>query len=183
MTGEMHMHPRHILAGSANHRGHPAAGPTVIGRRRASSRQDAFTLIEIMAVVLIMGFLAGIVGVAVVAQIDKARVTTTRTQIKQLEAALTFFQMENGFFPSTDQGLEALVEKPTAGREVRSYREGGYLQGGVVPLDAWQSPFLYESPGQVNRDYDIWSLGADAVAGGTGVDADIGNWAEEIGAG
>lgn len=177
------MHPRHILVGSAKHRDQPAAGPTVTGLRSASSRQGGFTLIEIMAVVLIMGFLAGIVGVAVVAQIDKARVTTTRTQIKQLEAALTFFQMENGFFPSTDQGLQALVEKPTIGREVRSYREGGYLQGGVVPADAWQTPFQYQSPGQINRDYDIWSLGADAAAGGTGVDADIGNWPEEIGAG
>ncbi len=177
------MHPRHILADRAKHRDQPAARAVGNGPRRASSRQDAFTLIEIMAVVLIMGFLAGIVGVAVVAQIDKARVTTTRTQIKQLEAALTFFQMENGFFPNTDQGLQALVEKPTAGREARSYREGGYLQGGVVPLDAWQTPFLYQSPGQMNRDYDIWSLGADAAAGGTGVDADIGNWSEASNAG
>ena len=177
------MHPRDILADRAKHGSQSAAPSTGNGPRRASSRQDAFTLIEIMAVVLIMGFLAGIVGVAVVAQIDKARVTTTRTQIKQIEAALTFFQMENGFFPSTDQGLQALVEKPTAGREARNYREGGYLQGGVVPLDAWQSPFQYQSPGQMNRDYDIWSLGADAAAGGTGVDADIGNWAEERDAG
>jgi general secretion pathway protein G len=178
MTGELDMNPPHMEIGSSRRRGRSAAGQPVRGSRRAPSREDAFTLIEIMAVVLIMGFLAGIVGVAVVAQIDKARVTTTRTQIKQLEAALTFFQMENGFFPSTDQGLEALVEKPTTGREPLSYREGGYLQGGVVPLDAWQSPYQYESPGQINRDYDIWSLGADAVAGGAGVDADIGNWPE-----
>ena len=146
--------------------------------RRVARGEDGFTLIEIMAVVLIMGFLAGIVGVAVVGQIDKARVTTTRTQIKQLEAALTFFQMDNGFFPSTDQGLEALVEQPTIGREALNYRDGGYLHGGVVPLDAWQSPYQYESPGQINRDYDIWSLGADAAPGGTGSDADIGNWPE-----
>jgi len=146
-----------------------------------SRRQAAFTLIEIMAVVLIMGFLAGIVGVAVVARIDQARVTTTRAQIKQLEAALTFFQMDNGFFPSTDQGLEALVEPPTVGREALNYRDGGYLHGGVVPLDAWQSPYQYESPGQINRDYDIWSLGADGLPGGTGVDADIGNWPEGAG--
>ena len=154
---------------------------TLGGPRRVRRHRHGFTLIEIMAVVLIMGFLAGIVGVAVVAQIDKARVTTTKTQIKQLEAALTFFQMENGFFPSTDQGLEALVQKPTAGREALNYREGGYLQGGVVPLDAWQSPYQYESPGQINRDYDIWSLGADGVAGGTGSDADIGNWPQGAG--
>jgi general secretion pathway protein G len=171
----------HLEIGSSRHRDRSAAGRPVTGFRRAPWREDGFTLIEIMAVVLIMGFLAGIVGVAVVAQIDKARVTTTKTQIKQLEAALTFFQMENGFFPSTDQGLEALVEKPTIGREPRSYREGGYLHGGVVPLDAWQSPYQYESPGQINRDYDIWSLGADGVAGGTGADADIGNWPEDAG--
>jgi len=174
------MHPPRIEIGSLRRRSQTAAGRTLRSFRRAPRRQDAFTLIEIMAVVLIMGFLAGIVGVAVVAQIDKARVTTTKTQIKQLEAALVFFQMENGFFPSTDQGLEALVEQPTIGREARDYREGGYLQGGVVPLDAWQSPYQYESPGQINRDYDIWSLGADALPGGTGVDADIGNWPEAL---
>ena len=114
------MHPPQIEIGSARRRSQAAAGQTTRRFRRVPWRRDGFTLIEIMAVVLIMGFLAGIVGVAVVAQIDKARVTTTRTQIKQLEAALTFFQMENGFFPDTDQGLEALVERPTAGREPRS---------------------------------------------------------------
>jgi general secretion pathway protein G len=169
---------RQIAIGSVRHRSRTIRRPG-----RASRGEDGFTLIEIMAVVLIMGFLAGIVGVAVVAQIDKARVTTTKTQIKQLEAALTFFQMENGFFPGTDQGLEALVQRPTAGREPLSYRDGGYLQGGIVPLDAWQSPYQYESPGQINRDYDIWSLGADGVAGGSGVDADVGNWPEGDGEG
>ena len=144
-------------------------------------RQSGFSLIEIMAVVTVMLLLIGLVSVAVTGQIDKARVTTTKTQIKQLEAALTFFQMENGFFPSSDQGLEALVQKPTGGREAHSYREGGYLQGGVVPLDAWQSEYQYESPGQINRDYDIWSLGADAAPGGTGTGADIGNWPEGAG--
>jgi general secretion pathway protein G len=172
------MHPLHLFTHTAAARVRHGAAPTALGSPRRRPREAAFTLIEIMAVVLIMGFLAGIVGVAVVGQIDKARVTTTRTQIKQLEAALTFFQMENGFFPSTDQGLEALVERPSAGREPPSYREGGYLKGGVVPLDAWQNPYQYQSPGQVNRDYDIWSLGADGAPGGTGVDADIGNWPE-----
>lgn len=172
------MHPRERKSAGERRRHRATQGRAGASVRRAASREDAFTLIEIMAVVLIMGFLAGIVGVAVVGQIDKARVTTTKTQIKQLEAALAFFQIENGFFPSTEQGLEALVEKPTAGREPLNYREGGYLQGGAVPLDAWQSPYQYESPGQINRDYDIWSLGADAAAGGTGTDADIGNWPE-----
>jgi len=175
------MHLPRIEIGSVRRRGRTAARRTLRRSWRASRRQDAFTLIEIMAVVLIMGFLAGIVGVAVVAQIDNARVTTTKTQIKQLEAALVFFQMDNGFFPSTDQGLEALITLPTIGRDALNYREGGYLQGGIVPLDAWQIPYQYESPGQINRDYDIWSLGADALPGGTGVDADIGNWPAALG--
>jgi general secretion pathway protein G len=136
-----------------------------------------------MAVVLIMGLLAGIVGVTVIRQIDKGRVTATKIQIKQLEVALTAFYADNGFFPGTEQGLEALVEAPTVGRQPRDYPEGGYLQGGVVPLDAWQSPYQYQSPGQISRDYDIWSLGGDAAVGGTGVDADIGNWPEDIGEG
>jgi len=172
-----------ILTGRARGRGQPERASLATMSRRQRSREGAFTLIEIMAVVLIMGFLAGIVGVAVVAQIEKARVTTAKTQIKQLEAALTFYQMENGFFPSTDQGLEALVEKPTSGRVPHSYREGGYLQGRVVPLDPWQYPYQYESPGRINRDYDIWSLGADAAPGGTESDADIGNWPAGIGEG
>ena len=84
------------------------------------------------------------------------------------------------------QGLRYLcpnMSKESIGnvREAHNYREGGYLQGGVVPLDAWQSPYQYQSPGQINRDYDIWSLGADAAPGGTGVDADIGNWPEDAG--
>ena len=100
-------------------------------------------------------------------------------QIQNLEAALTFFQMDNGFFPSTDQGLEALVRKPSSGREPRNYRDGGYLSKQEMPRDAWDNPFQYQSPGQFNRDYDIWSLGADAAPGGDGTNADIGNWPED----
>ena len=146
-------------------------------------QQRGFTLIEIMAVVIIMGLLAGIVGVAIFGQLDTARVNTTRTQMKQLEAALSFYQMDNGRFPSTDQGLRALVEQPTVGREVRSYRNGGYIQGGRLPTDAWGNEYLYEFPGSNNaHGFDIWSLGADGQPGGAETDADIGNWLEGDGA-
>lgn len=146
---------------------------------RPRLRRDGFTLIEIMAVVLIMGLLAGIVGVAIFGQIDKARVTSTSTQIKQLESALAFYQMDNGRFPTSEQGLTALVHPPSSAPEPRNYRPGGYLQGGEVPVDAWGNEFRYEMPGQVNgSSYDIWSLGADGQPGGEGVDADIGNWSE-----
>jgi general secretion pathway protein G len=174
------MHPPHQPTRSSRRRGQLGGRRSAARPRRALPRERAFTLIEIMAVVLIMGLLASIVGVTVIRQIDKGRVTATKIQIKQLEVALTAFYSDNGFFPSTEQGLQALVEKPTIGREPRDYPEGGYLQGGVVPLDSWGNPYQYQSPGQINRDYDIWSLGGDAAAGGTGVDADIGNWPEDI---
>jgi len=147
--------------------------------RRAQKRRRGFTLIEIMAVVIIMGLLAGIVGVAIFGQLDTARQKTTLTQMKQIEAALAFYQMDNGRFPTTEQGLQALVEQPTIGPEPRNYRPGGYLQGGKVPDDAWNNPYQYEFPGTNNAEgFDIWSLGADGQPGGTEVDSDIGNWTE-----
>lgn len=147
---------------------------------RSEKRRSGFTLIEIMAVVIIIGLLAGIVGVAVFGQLGSARVSTTRAQIKNLESALAFYQMENGSFPTTDQGLQALVRKPTLAPEPRNWRQGGYLQGGSVPKDAWGNDFQYLSPGQHNPDsYDLWSLGSDGQAGGSGTKADIGNWKEE----
>ena len=153
-------------------------------RQRRLRRASGFTLIEIMAVVIIMGLLAGVVGVAIFGQLDTARVNTTRTQMKQIEQALAFYQMDNGRFPSTEQGLRALVEQPTIGPEPRNYRPGGYLQGGRLPTDAWGGDYQYEYPGSNNTEgFDIWSFGADGQPGGTDVDADIGNWLEGDGVG
>lgn len=147
-------------------------------RHTAGRRRRGFTLIEIMAVVLIMGLLAALVGTQVAGQIGKARAQTAKAQIKKIESAVEFFQMDNGFFPSSEQGLSSLVEKPTIGKEPRSYPAGGYLTGGAVPNDPWDNPYQYEYPGSMNAgSYDIWSLGADGEPGGDGTDADIGNWA------
>jgi general secretion pathway protein G len=146
---------------------------------RSPRRQAAFTLIEIMAVVLIIGLLASIVGVQVISQIDRARVGTAKTQIKQLESAFAFYHMDNGRYPTTEQGLAALIEKPASAPEPRNYRAGGYLQGGAVPLDPWGQPFQYQSPGTHNPGgFDLWSLGADGAPGGNDSDSDIGNWVE-----
>ena len=143
-------------------------------------RQSAFTLIEIMAVVLIIGLLGGIVGVVIFGQVDRARVTTARTQIKQIESALEFYRLDNGRYPTTEQGLLALVEKPASAPEPRRWRPEGYLQGGVVPPDPWGEAYQYVQPGSENPyTFDLWSLGADSAPAGEGVDADVGNWADE----
>ncbi|MDJ0850241.1 MAG: type II secretion system major pseudopilin GspG [Myxococcota bacterium] len=148
----------------------------------ASPREAGFTLIEIMAVVIIIGLLTTIVGTAIFQQVDKGRVTTARAQINSLEGVLELYRMDNGRFPTTEQGLEALVRAPTSEPAPRNYPPGGYLKGGKVPLDPWQNPYNYEAPGQHNSyGFDLWSLGADGSPGGEEVDADIGNWDDEGG--
>ncbi len=139
-----------------------------------------FTLIEIMAVVLIIGLLTAVVGTAIFGQIDRARVTTAKTQMKNLEAALDFYRMDNGKYPTTEQGLDALVHQPTTEPVPRQYRPEGYISGGKVPLDPWGSPYEYQAPGQNNPyGFDIWTFGADGQPGGKDVDADRGNWSED----
>ncbi len=140
-------------------------------------RGAGFTLIEIMAVVLIIGLLGGIVGVAIFGQVDTARVNTARTQIKQLESALEFYRLDNARYPSTEQGLQALVQQPTIEPVPKRWRPEGYLQGGEVPLDPWDNPYQYLRPGQANpHTFDLWSFGADGQPGGADNDADVGNW-------
>ncbi len=139
-----------------------------------------FTLIEIMAVVLIIGLLSTIVGAAIFQQVDKGRVTATRAQLSSLEGVLELYRMDNGRFPSSEQGLESLVREPSIEPTPRNYPPGGYLKGGRVPKDPWGEPYQYASPGQHNRyAVDLWSFGADGASGGEGVDADIGNWSDD----
>lgn len=145
-----------------------------------SSRASGFTLIEIMAVVLIIGLLSTIVGVQIFSQVDKGRVTAARAQISNLEGVLELYRMDNARFPTTEQGLEALVRQATSAPEPKNFPLGGYLRGGRVPVDPWGEPYQYEAPGQENQhSFDIWSWGADGTPGGEGVDTDIGNWHEE----
>jgi general secretion pathway protein G len=145
--------------------------------QRDLRRTRGFTLIEIMAVVLIIGLLSTLVGLAIFPQIDKARVSTTRTQINMLDGALEAYRMDNANFPTTEQGLIALVNPPP---EARNAQPGGYLRERRVPQDPWGHPFQYEFPGSHNTHaYDLWSFGADGNPGGDGVDADIGNWVED----
>ena len=145
----------------------------------SAQRNQGFTLIEIMAVVLIIGMLSGIVGFAVFQQVDKARVVTAKTQISRLESSLELYAMDNGRFPTSEQGLEALITEPTGAPEPLSYQPGGYLKGGELPLDPWGYEFQYESPGTNNQDsYDLWSFGKDGIPGGDDLNADLGNWSD-----
>lgn len=132
-----------------------------------------FTLIEIMVVIVILGLLAALVVPKLVGRTEEAKKTQTRVQIKSLQQAMELFKLDNGFYPSTDQGLEALVRMPEGGRVPKNYRKGGYIDR--VPKDPWGNPYVYVAPGQ-HGDYDISSYGADGVQGGEGEDADINSW-------
>ncbi len=140
-----------------------------------TGRRSGFTLVEIMVVVVIIGMLAALVGPRLIGQSDEAKVQTTRVQIKNLEQALELFHLNNGFFPTTNQGLIALIEKPTMPPEPRNFPNGGYLNAKSVPTDAWDNDFIYLCPGELG-DYDIISYGRDGREGGEGMDADISNW-------
>ncbi len=139
-------------------------------------KQAGFTLIEIMVVVIILSILAGIIIPRIAGRPEEARRTKAAVQIKQIEGALNLFKIDNGYYPDTDQGLEALVSAPTSGEEPQNYKAGGYLK--KVPNDPWGNPYAYLSPGE-HGDFDLISFGADGVEGGEDRDADIGNWTIE----
>lgn len=136
-------------------------------------RNAGFTLIEIMVVVVIMGILAALVVPKLMGRTDDARITATRTDIATLMQALKLYKLDNQRYPSTEQGLQALIAKPTTGTIPNGWKEGGYLD--KLPKDQWGKPFQYLSPG-IKGEVDVFSLGADGMPGGTGNDADIGSW-------
>ena len=135
-------------------------------------RQRGFTLIEIMVVVIIIGLLAAIIGPQVLGRVDDAKLAKARQDIQALESALTLYKLDNFRYPTTEQGLRALVEKP-ADPNVRNWKAGGYLKR--LQKDPWNFDYQYESPG-THGEIDIYTLGADGQPGGEGADADIGNW-------
>lgn len=135
-----------------------------------------FTLIEILIVITILGILASLVAVRLMDRPGEARGMKARMDIQTLENALKLYKIDNAVFPGTEQGLKALVEKPAQGRIPKNYREGGYLEKQVVPKDPWNNDYFYQCPGVYNRDFDLWSYGADGEEGGEGEDADINNW-------
>ncbi len=137
-------------------------------------RSAGFTLLEIMVVVVIIAILASLVAPKILGRIDDARVTKIKSDLNSIEAALDLYYLDNSIYPSTEQGLVALVKKPGGFPEPKKYHSGGYLKS--LPRDPWDVPYLYLSPGDDNRPYDIYTLGADGRETGEGMNADIGNW-------
>ena len=139
------------------------------------SDERGFTLIEIMVVIVILGILAGLIIPRIMGRPDEARQAKARMQIQSLETALKLYRLDNGNYPTTEQGMQALVEPPAVGSLAKRWRQGGYLEKAKVPKDPWDNDFVYLCPG-AHGDFDLSSLGADGEAGGEGKDKDINNW-------
>ena len=133
-------------------------------------KRRGFTLVEIMAVIIIIGLLAAIVSVNFLGQTDKARVTTTKANLKMLHNAVAQFKMDTGRYPTAEEGLSVLIEPPS---DVTGYQQGGYLDSTAVPKDAWGNEFIYVAYPESGKPYVIISDGADGQEGGEGYDADI----------
>jgi general secretion pathway protein G len=142
-------------------------------KKRLGSR--GFTLIEIMVVLVILGILAGLIVPRIMGRPDEARRMKAKIQIQSFETALQLYKLDTGNYPSTEQGLQALVEPPTTGELAKAWREGGYLEKGQVPKDPWGNEYVYLSPG-TRGDYDIICYGADGTSGGEGKNQDINSW-------
>jgi general secretion pathway protein G len=138
------------------------------------NKQNGFSLIEIMVVVVILGILAALVVPKIISRPDEARLVKAKQDVLAVQSALDLYKLDNGFYPSTDQGLSALVEKPTSNPTPTNWKS--YLKS--VPKDPWGKEYLYLNPGE-HGDVDVYTLGSTGQAGGTGTKATIGNWDEK----
>lgn len=149
------------------------ARPSQSGAARLRRRRAGFTLIEIMVVIVILGVLAALVVPKIMSRPDEARIVAARQDISSIMQALKLYRLDNSRYPTTEQGLTALVTRPTTEPIPNNWKGGGYLE--KLPRDPWGQPYQYLNPG-VRGEIDVFSFGADGQAGGNGNDADIGNW-------
>ncbi|MCP4575253.1 MAG: type II secretion system major pseudopilin GspG [Deltaproteobacteria bacterium] len=137
-----------------------------------------FTLIELMVVIVILGILAGLIIPRIMGRPEEARRMKARVQMESMETALRLYKLDNGAYPSTEQGLQALIEAPTVGELPRAWRKGGYLEKGNVPKDPWDNEYVYLSPG-LHGDFDLVSYGPDGQPGGEDQNQDVNSWDPE----
>ena len=142
-------------------------------KTRMNKKASGFTLIEIMVVIVILGILAAVVVPRIMDRPDAARIVKAKQDIRAMEGALELYRLDNFNYPSTDQGLEALVSEPSGSPEAKNWKSGGYMKR--LPKDPWGAEYQYLSPG-VNGAIDIFTFGADGEEGGEESGADIGNW-------
>ena len=143
--------------------------------KRCLGTESGFTLIELLVVLIIIGILAGYIGPKIMGRPEEARRTKAALQIGGLETALKMYKLDSGVYPSTEQGLQSLIEPPSTGKLPAKWREGGYLDSRKLPKDPWGNDFVFLSPG-LHGDFDLSSYGADGEPGGEGDDADINSW-------
>jgi len=139
---------------------------------QTQNRQSGFTLIEVMVVVVILGILAAVIVPKIMDKPDEARIVKVKSDIQAIQSSLEVYRLDNYIYPTTDQGLQALVQKPNSEPAPPHWKQ--YLD--TLPVDPWGHPYLYLNPGTHGLAVDIWSNGADGQPGGDGVNADIGNW-------
>lgn len=145
-------------------------------KKRPASTQGGFTLIELMVVIVILGILAGLIVPRIMGRPEEAKQLKAKMQIESIGTALKLYKLDMGSYPTTEQGLQALVTAP-ATTGTSKWRKGGYLEKGKVPKDPWDHDFIYLAPG-TNGDYDLISYGADGVSGGEDKNKDITSWEE-----
>jgi len=136
---------------------------------------NGFTLIELMVVIVILGILAGLIIPRIMGRPEEAKRLKAKMTIESLETALKLYKLDNGMYPDTEQGLQALIEKPETGTLPKKWKKGGYLEKGKLPQDPWGNEFIYLSPG-THGEYDIISYGTDGVPGGDDQNKDINSW-------
>ena len=141
-------------------------------------KNSGFTLLEVMVVMVIIGLMAALIVPNVMGRLDEAKLESARTNIKTIDQALRMYRLDNGRYPTQDQGLKALIEKPALEPVPQNWKKGGYIAGGQLPKDPWNRDYQYLQPGvRMPGEFDVFTLGEDAAPGGEEMNADIGNWA------